>query len=108
MLFNREMSNTEMLKKMVVMESKALEYGKIRRNDLSEKNRDEFESISDKIKTQYENLIMYDGVRSLDDSLREIANVYTDKTRNSKNRNFHRSYRLFREFPFILSVITPL
>ena len=73
MLFNREMSNTEMLKKMVVMESKALEYGKIRRNDLSEKNRDEFESISDKIKTQYENLIMYDGVRSLDDSLREIA-----------------------------------
>ena len=34
MLFNREMSNTEMLKKKVVMESKALEYGNIRRNEL--------------------------------------------------------------------------
>ena len=27
MLFNREMSNTEMLKKMVVMDSNALKYG---------------------------------------------------------------------------------
>ena len=36
MLFNREMSNTEMLKKMVVMESHSLKYGDIRRNDLSD------------------------------------------------------------------------
>ena len=73
MLFNREMSNTEMLKKMVVMESKALEYGNIRRNDLSEKDKKEFELISDQIKGGYENLIMYDGIRSLSDSLREVA-----------------------------------
>ena len=73
MLFNREMSNTEMLKKMVVMESKALEYGNIRRNDLSDNDKTEFKSVSDKIKGDYENLIMYDGIRSLSDSLREIA-----------------------------------
>ena len=73
MLFNREMSNTEMLKKMVVMESKALEYGNIRRNELSEKDKVEFNAVSDRIKSDYENLIMYDGVRSLNDSLREIA-----------------------------------
>jgi len=73
MLFNREMSNTEMLKKMVVMESKALEYGNIRRNDLSENDKAEFKSVSDRIKGEYENLIMYDGIRSLSDSLREIA-----------------------------------
>ena len=73
MLFNREMSNTEMLKKMVVMESKALEYGNIRRNELSEKDNVEFNAVSDRIKSDYENLIMYDGVRSLNDSLREIA-----------------------------------
>ena len=73
MLFNREMSNTEMLKKMVVMESKALEYGNIRRNELSEKDKIEFNAVSDRIKSDYENLIMYDGVRSLNDSLREIA-----------------------------------
>ena len=49
MLFNREMSNTEMLKKMVVMESNSLKYGDIRRNDLSESNKEEFELVSEKI-----------------------------------------------------------
>jgi len=73
MLFNREMSNTEMLKKMVVMESKSLEYANIRRNDLSETDKREFESTSNTIKKEYGNLLMYDEVRSLDDSLREIA-----------------------------------
>ena len=73
MLFNREMSNTEMLKKMVVMESKALEYTNIRRNDLSEADKKDFELVSSIIKGEYANLIMYDGIRSLDESLREIA-----------------------------------
>ena len=73
MLFNREMSNTEMLKKMVVMESKSLEYANIRRNDLSETDKKEFESTSNVIKKEYGNLLMYDGVRNLEDSLREIA-----------------------------------
>ena len=73
MLFNREMSNTEMLKKMVVMESSSLKYGDIRRNDLSENNKVEFESVSEKIKGTYGEFIMYDNVRGLDDCLREIA-----------------------------------
>ena len=73
MLFNREMSNTEMLKKMVVMESNSLKYGNIRRNDLSESNKDEFELISEKLKGEYKEFIMYDNVRTLDDCLREIA-----------------------------------
>ena len=73
MLFNREMSNTEMLKKMVVMESKALKYGDIRRNDLSETNKDEFELVSDVMKNNYKDFLMYDNVRTLNDCLREIA-----------------------------------
>ena len=73
MLFNREMSNTEMLKKMSVMESKSLEYGNIRRNDLSENDKKEFESVSNIIKKEYGNLLMYDGIRNLEDSIREIA-----------------------------------
>ena len=73
MLFNREMSNTEMLKKMVVMESNGLKYGDIRRNDLSENNKEEFELVSEKMKFNYENFLMYDNVRTLDDCLREIA-----------------------------------
>ena len=73
MLFNREMSNTEMLKKMVVMESHSLKYGDIRRNDLSDINKEEFELVSDKIKGNYQEFYMYDNVRNLDDCLREIA-----------------------------------
>jgi len=73
MLFNREMSNTEMLKKMVVMESSSLKYGDIRRNDLSENDKSEFENVSEKIKTNYGQFLMYDNIRGLDDCLREIA-----------------------------------
>tara|TARA_R100000808_G_C2155089_1_gene166823 strand:- start:12209 stop:13522 length:1314 start_codon:yes stop_codon:yes gene_type:complete len=73
MLFNREMSNTEMLKKMAVMESSSLKYGDIRRNDLNENSKVEFESVSDRLKGNYKEFLMYDNVRSLDDCLREIA-----------------------------------
>ena len=73
MLFNREMSNTEMLKKMVVMESKGLEYGHVRRNELDDNSKEEFEITSDFMKDKYRNLIMYDNIRSLDDCLREIS-----------------------------------
>ena len=73
MLFNREMSNTEMLKKMAVMESSSLKYGDIRRNDLNENSKVEFESVSDRVKGNYKEFLMYDNVRSLDDCLREIA-----------------------------------
>jgi len=73
MLFNREMSNTEMLKKMVVMNSSSLKYGNIRRNDLSESETGEFELVSDKIKGNYKELLMYDNIRTLNDCLREIA-----------------------------------
>ena len=73
MLFNREMSNTEMMKKMVVMESKGLEYTYIRKNDLSDLSKKEFEKVSDRIKVMYKNLMMYDNIRTLADSLREVA-----------------------------------
>ena len=72
-LFNREMSNTEMLKKMAVMESVSLKYGDIRRNELSDIDKKEFNTIADKMKNDYQNLIMYDNVRTLSDCLREIA-----------------------------------
>ena len=73
MLFNREMSNTEMLKKMVVMESKDLQYTDIRRNELNDNNKEEFESVSEVMKKEYENLTMYDNIRNLNDCLRETS-----------------------------------
>ena len=73
MLFNREMSNTEMLKKLVVIESNRLEYSHIRQNAVVDATQREFDSISDKLKGIYKNLIMFDTIRNLDDSLREIS-----------------------------------
>ena len=62
-----------MLKKMVVMESKNLKYADIRRNELTDKNKNEFDKVSDILSNEYENLTMYDNIRNLDDSLREIS-----------------------------------
>ena len=73
MLFNREMSNTEMLKKMVVMESRELEYGSVRRNELEDDDKESFDATAEIMKDKYKNLTMYDNIRSLDDCLREIS-----------------------------------
>ena len=73
MIFNREMSNTEMLKKLVVMESKGLEYSNIRMNAVVGDTKLEFDKVSDRLKHDYKNLLMYDSIRSLDDTLREIS-----------------------------------
>ena len=73
MMFNREMSNTEMLKKLVVMESPNLLYANIRQNSVGENNEVEFEDTIETIKSKYENLIMYESIRNLDDAMREVA-----------------------------------
>ena len=73
MMFNREMSNTEMLKKFVVMESMNLLYANIRQNAVGEDNEVEFEDTLEKMKNKYENLIMYENVRTLNDAMREIS-----------------------------------
>ena len=73
MMFNREMSNTDMLKKLVVMESPNLLYTNIRQNSVGENNEVEFEDTVDTIKDKYQNLIMYEKIRNLDDAMRVIA-----------------------------------
>jgi replicative DNA helicase len=73
MMFNREMSNTEMLKKLVVMESKSLEYSNIRANAVVDETKREFDRMAENIKSNYKNLMMYDTIRDLDDTLREIS-----------------------------------
>lgn len=74
-MFNREMSNTEMLKKMAVLES-GISYGKIRHNELSLDEKAHLVKTINGIKEKYEKqLILYDDIRSLDETLREIGRV---------------------------------
>ena len=73
MLFNREMSNTEMIKKMCVLEDSQLLYANVRRNDFSDGSDVLMEMQLRNIKKKYANLIMYDHIRSLSDTMSEIA-----------------------------------
>ena len=73
MIFNREMSNPEMVRKLVVMEGADLSYSKIRKGDLNGST-DEFNMAIEKIKDKYkENLLMFDDVKTLDEAMLEIS-----------------------------------
>ena len=72
MMFSREMSSTEVLKKITVMESPNLLYKHIRRNEIEGDKKTEFERISDIIKDKYKNLIIYENIRTLGETVREI------------------------------------
>lgn len=72
MLFNREMSNTEMIKKLCVLESKSLLYADVRKNNYGEGQDSVLEMQLEKIKDKYQNLMMYDHVRTLSDTMSEI------------------------------------
>lgn len=71
-LFNREMSNVEMLKKLLVIESDTLTYDNVRKHNLTVKNLAEIESVKEKIKEKYSNLMMFDGIRDLNESIKEV------------------------------------
>jgi len=72
MLFNREMSNTEMMKKLICMESTKLNYNDVRRHELSEESKKELIKTADIIQKTYSNLTMYDNIRTLPESIREV------------------------------------
>jgi len=78
MLFNREMSNEEVMKKIIIMESKDIEYSKIRKNKLSDEEITEVELLSENIDKKYENLIMYDNIRKLSEAMLEISRYKPD------------------------------
>ena len=73
MLFNREMSNIEMMKKIIVMESKKLSYRDVRRGNLVDESKEMFLDTANKVVDKYKNLTMYDDIRTLDDAMTEVS-----------------------------------
>ena len=78
MLFNREMSNEEVMKKIIIMESDDIEYSKIRKNKLTDEEITEVELLSENIDKKYKNLIMYDNIRKLSEAMLEISRYKPD------------------------------
>ena len=76
-LFNREMSNVEMMKKIIVMESESLKYGDLRQNELNG-TKEKVMDISNRVKEKYKDLMMYDDIRTLSESIREVNKLKPD------------------------------
>ena len=76
-MFNREMPNVEMMKKFLAMESRELPYRNLRHNVNIDSAT--LEEVSDVIREKYEDkLFMFDNVRDLDGSFREIKAISPD------------------------------
>ena len=74
MLFNREMSNSEMMKKFLVMESDDLLYSEVRRGNLTDAMTVEMELTGTHINEKYKDLLlMYDDIPTLDEAMIEIS-----------------------------------
>ncbi|MBC8299864.1 MAG: AAA family ATPase [Pelagibacterales bacterium] len=78
MVFNREMSNVEMIKKFMIIESKGLKYEDLRVGDIQEGRMETIELMATELKDKLKNLIMYDDIRTLDDAMREIQREKPD------------------------------
>lgn len=78
MVFNREMSNVEMMKKFMIMNSNDLNYQDLRVGDIEEGRISTIEMMADELKDMLKNLIMYDDIRTLDDAIREIQREKPD------------------------------
>jgi len=72
LVLNREMSNVEMMKKLMIIESKNLSYHTMRMGNFNEKDKKDLELAKNTITEKYKNLIMYDDVFDIDRAMREI------------------------------------
>ena len=76
-MFNREMPNTEMMKKFIAMEADHITYNMLRHNAVTRK--DDIEKSLDIIRENYtDKLFMYDNIRNLEGTFREIRRIKPD------------------------------
>ena len=72
LVLNREMSNVDMLKKLIVLESESLSYESVRLGLLESDDLKQIEKVKSMMKDKYSNLIMFDNIFDLDGAMREV------------------------------------
>ena len=76
-MFNREMPNTEMMKKFIAMESQHVTYHMLRHNAVT--NKEDIEKSLNIIKEKYtDKLFMFDNIKNLEGTFREIRRIKPD------------------------------
>ena len=76
-MFNREMPNTEMMKKFIAMESQHVTYHMLRHNAVTSK--EDIEKSLKIIKEKYtDKLFMFDNIKNLEGTFREIRRIKPD------------------------------
>jgi len=79
LVMNREMTNEEMLKKLMVLNSGKVSYHSIRTGNLTDASAKEIEQSQKEIVANYSNnLIMYDDVSSLNETISLISRIRPD------------------------------
>jgi len=71
-VFNREMSNVEMMKKLFVLESQVLNYDSLRSENMADFEVSDLELAKKHIKNKYQNLLMFDNIFDIEQAMREI------------------------------------
>jgi replicative DNA helicase len=71
-VFNREMSNVEMMKKLIILESETLSYGNMRMGFFDDEANKDLDNARESIKEKYKKLIMLDDVFDIDRAMREV------------------------------------
>ena len=72
LVFNREMSNVEMMKKLFVLESKLINYDNLSSENMANFEIDDLGLSKSSIKKNYQNLLMFDNIFDIEQAMREI------------------------------------
>ena len=79
LIFNREMSNTEMMRKVIVMETDNVTYNDVRKNKITKEVEEKITNgVTSQVGDKYSNLIMYEDIRSLEETMAEITKFKPD------------------------------
>ena len=61
------------MKKLLILESKNLEYSALRKPEMTEDEQQQLDRAILEIRSKYRNLTIYDNIRTLSESMREIS-----------------------------------
>jgi len=77
-VFNREMTNVEMMKKIFILEAGDISYRRLRMMQLTEHDNQSIEAVKEKISSKYRNLIMFDDIKDLRSGVRHVNRFAPD------------------------------